>query len=329
VTLLLSERDVRAVCDIGEMVSALEEGLRKEAKGPGARLPERMNLAHEHVFLRVMPALLPEAGLLGLKSFHGSMRDGVRYVVTVCSLESGEVIALVDAAYLTAARTGATSGVATRWLSRDDASSVGVIGSGLEAETNLRAVCSVRQISRANVYSRSAARRENFAARMSEALGIPVTAATTPQQAVAGTDIVVVATNTGPDPVIAYQGKWLEPGQHLVSIGSTTSALREIDVDTFRSAQSVVFDTGIEQLSHESGDVVALLEAHPGWNAGVSLDQVITGGVLARSRPEDITLFKSVGNAAQDLLGAMHVIEQARQLGIGTEVDEIASPKQF
>jgi ornithine cyclodeaminase/alanine dehydrogenase len=257
------------------------------------------------------------------------MIDGVRYVVAVCSLETGSVTALVDAAYLTAARTGATSGVATRWLAREDSTSVGVIGSGLEAETNLRAVCSVRPISRASVYSRSPDRRSRFALRMSETLGIPITPTRTPQEAVAGTDIVVVATNTGPDSVVAYQGRWLEPGQHVVSIGSTTTTLREVDVDTFLGADTVVHDATFEQLRHESGDVVALLDRRPDWAAGVELPQVITGAVLGRSRPEDITLFKSVGTAAQDLIAAMNVVREARRLGIGTEVDEIASAKQF
>src|SRR5262249_27178196 len=119
-TLLLSDSEVRAACDIGAMVPFLEAALRTEAKGAGAQLPERVNLGHGRVFLRVMPALLPESGLLGLKFFHGSMPDGVRYVVAVCRMETGEVEALVDAAYLTAARTGATSGVATRCLSRED-----------------------------------------------------------------------------------------------------------------------------------------------------------------------------------------------------------------
>jgi alanine dehydrogenase len=329
VTLLLSDRDVRSVCDIGAMVTALELGLRKEAKGAGPQLPERLNIAHGEVFLRVMPALLPEAGLLGLKFFHGSMRDGVRYVVAVCSLRTGEVLAVVDASYLTAARTGATSGVATRWLSREDSSSVGVIGSGLEAETNLRAVCSVRPITRVTVFSRSPERREGFAARMTEALDVPVVAASTPREAVAGTDIVVVATNTGPQPVVAYRGAWLEAGQHVVSIGSTTAALREIDAETFLGCGSVVFDVRLEQLRKESGDVVALLAARPGWDAGVGLHRIITGEVLGRTGPEDITLFKSVGTAAQDLLGAMHVVEEARRLGVGTEVDEIATPKLF
>ena len=328
-TLLLRDSDVRAVCDIGSMVTYLDQALREEAKGSGAQLPERLNLAHGPVFLRVMPALLPEAGLLGLKFFHGSMRDGVRYVVAVCALDTGTVLGLVDAAYLTAARTGATSGVATQWLSREDSARVGVIGSGTEAETNLRAVCSVRPVTRVTVYSRSPGRREDFAARMSASLGIPVTAAADPRAAVAGADIVVVATNTGPEPVVAYQGAWLEPGQHVVSIGSTTAALREIDPDTILRAETVVFDVPLSQLSRESGDLIALLKARPGWQAGVSLDRVLTGEVLARRRPEDVTVFKSVGTAAQDLLGASYVLREARRQGVGTEIADIASPKQF
>jgi ornithine cyclodeaminase/alanine dehydrogenase len=329
VTLLLSDADVRAVCDIGAMTVTLEEVLRNEAKGPGPQLPERLNLAYGEQFLRLMPAILPEAGLLGLKFFHGSMRDGVRYVVALCSLQTGAVIALVDAAYLTAARTGATSGVATQWLSREDSTSVAVIGSGLEAETNLRAVCSVRTITRASVYSRSPERRSAFAERMSSMLGIRIAPVDTPQEAVAGKDIVVVATNTGPEPVVALQGEWLEPGQHVVSIGSTTAALREIDIDTFLRANTVVFDASLEQLSHESGDVMALIAHAPDWREGVSLDRLITGNVLGRQRSDDITVFKSVGSAAQDLIGASHVVREARALGIGTEVDEIAYPKQF
>ena len=328
-TLLLSDSDVRAICDIGSMAAYLEHALRKEAKGSRAQLPERLNLAHGNVFLRVMPALLPESGLLGLKFFHGSLQDGVRYVVAVCSLDTGSVLGLIDAAYLTAARTGATSGVATRWLSREDSSSVGVIGSGLEAETNLRAVCSVRSVTRAAVYSRSPQRREAFAARMSESLGIRVTATGDPQSAVAGTDIVIVATNTGPHPVVAYRGAWLEPGQHVVSIGSTTPTLREIDTDTILRADTVVFDASMDQMRAESGDVIAALEAQPGWRAGVSLDRIICGEEPGRRHPEDITLFKSVGTAAQDLLASAYLLREARQCGAGTEVADIASPKQF
>ena len=328
-TLLLSDSDVRALCDIGAMTGYLDQALRKEAKGSGAEIPERLNLAHGSVFLRVMPALLPESGLLGLKFFHGSMTDGVRYVVAVCSLDTGAVLGLLDAAYLTAARTGATSGVATRWLAREDSAAAAVIGSGLEAETNLRAVCSVRPITRAAVYSRNPRRRETFAARMTTALGIPVTPAADPRTAVAGTDIVIIATNTGPDPVVAYRGAWAEPGQHIVSIGSTTPALREIDTDTILGADTVVLDAPLAQMSTESGDIIAALAARPGWNTAIPLAHIITGENPGRRHPSHITLFKSVGTAAQDLLAATHLIRQARQNGIGTELPDIANPKQF
>ena len=328
-TLLLSDSEVRALCDIGLMTGYLDHALRKEAKGSGAEIPERLNLAHGSVFLRVMPALLPESGLLGLKFFHGSMNDGVRYVVAVCSLETGAILGLIDAAYLTAARTGATSGVATRWLSREDSATAAVIGSGLEAETNLRAVCSVRPVTRAAVYSRNPQRREAFAARMTTALGIPVTAAADPQTAVAGTDIVIIATNTGPDPVVAYRGAWAEPGQHIISIGSTTPALREIDTDTILNADTVVLDAPLAQMSTESGDIIAVLNTRPGWNTAIPLARIITGENPGRRHPTDITLFKSVGTAAQDLLAATHLLRQARQHGIGTELPDIANPKQF
>jgi ornithine cyclodeaminase/alanine dehydrogenase-like protein (mu-crystallin family) len=314
---------------MAEMVEALQEGLRKEAKGPGPVLPERLNLGYNDVFLRVMPVLLPEAGLMGLKFFQGSMVKGVRYVVALSSLETGEIIALLDSAYLTAARTGATSGVATRLMSREDSRTVGLIGSGLEAETNLEAVCSIRPIESVKVYSRSPERREGFAARMCDRIGIEITAVDSEAKAVAGTDIVIVATNTGAGGVTAYHGTNLEPGQHIVSIGSTTAALREIDTDTFRRADLVVFDAEFSQIRTESGDVAALVRETPEWRSALGLNQVLLGSAPGRSAPEDITLFKSVGTAAQDLIGASHIVREARRRGLGKEVDEIASPKQF
>jgi alanine dehydrogenase len=328
-TLLLRDHDVRALCDMAGMVEALQEGLRNEAKGPGAVLPERLNLGHQDVFLRVMPVLLPEAGLMGLKFFQGSMVKGVRYIVALSSLDSGEVIALLDSAYLTAARTGATSGVATRFMSREDSRTVGLIGSGLEAETNLEAVCSVRPIESVKVYSRSPERRAAFAARMGDRLGVTITSAESAAEAVAGTDVVVVATNTGPDGITAYHGVHLEPGQHVVSIGSTTLALREIDTETFRRADLVVFDAEFSQIRQESGDVAALVSETPSWSSAASLNQLLTGSVLGRSAPEQITLFKSVGTAAQDLIGASFIVREARRRGSGTDVDEIARAKQF
>jgi ornithine cyclodeaminase/alanine dehydrogenase-like protein (mu-crystallin family) len=326
---LIGDDEVRALCDVAGLVDAMESALSREAEGAGTVAPERLNLAFNQDFLRVMPALLPEVGLMGLKFFHGSLARGVRYLVAVCALSTGEVLGLVDAMYLTAARTGATSGVATRWLSRRDSHSVGVIGSGLEAETNLLGVCAVRGITGVKVFSRSPRRREQFAERMSAQLGIPVEPRTSAEEAVGGTDIVVVATNTGPEGGVAYRGAWLEPGQHVVSIGSTTPALREIDPQTFRGADAVVVDADFSQFSRESGDVAALLRSAHGWDGAVSLAQLLNGSAPGRARDSDVTLFKSAGTAAQDLIGADYVLREAAARGIGTRVDDIATPKAF
>lgn len=328
-TLLLSDADVRSAIDMRGLVDHLERAFKVEAEAGGMLLPPRTNLNHPDGFLRVMPVVMPAAGVLGLKMFHGSLERGVRYVVMVCDLDSGEVQAIVDAAYLTAARTGATSGVATRCLARPDAMTVGVIGSGLEAETNLSAVCAVRDITAANVYSRNPARREAFAERVGALLGVPITPVGSPAGAVAGTDIVVVATNTGMGGDVAYRGEWIEPGQHIVSIGSTTPQLREIDVATFAGADVVVFDADAEQVEEESGDVAALRESSPPWPGATSFADLLSGLSIGRKQPSQVTLFKSVGTAAQDLAAASYVAAEAARLGLGTKVDDIAEAKQF
>jgi ornithine cyclodeaminase/alanine dehydrogenase-like protein (mu-crystallin family) len=328
-TLLLSDADVRSAVDMLGLVDHLERAFKVEAEAGGMLLPPRTNLNHAEGFLRVMPVVMPAAGVLGLKMFHGSLERGVRYVVMVCDLDSGEVRAIVDAAYLTAARTGATSGVATRYLARADATTVGLIGSGLEAETNLAAVCAVRDIGSVNVYSRNPARREAFAERVGSALGVTISAVASPEEAVAGTDIVVVATNTGFGGDVAYRGEWIEAGQHVVSIGSTTPQLREIDVATFANADVVVFDAAADQVEEESGDVAALRDASPPWPGATSFADLLSGLSPGRKQPSQVTLFKSVGTAAQDLAAAGYVAIEAARRGLGTRVDEIAEAKQF
>jgi alanine dehydrogenase len=328
-TLLLSDREVRAATAMPLLVDHLERSLRLEAESGGMLLPPRINLNHPDGFLRVMPVVMPAAGVLGLKMFHGSLERGVRYVVVVCDLAGGEVKAVVDAAYLTAARTGATSGVATRFLARPDAARVGLIGSGLEAETNLLGVCAVRQITDVKVFSRNPERREAFAERMRSAIGASVTAVSSPQEAVVGTEIVVVATNTGIGGDVAYRGEWIEPGQHIVSIGSTTPQLREIDVATFVRSDLVVFDAAADQVEEESGDVAALHAASRSWTGATNLADVLSGSCVGRKSSSQVTLFKSVGTAAQDLAAAACIAEEAGRRGLGTKVDDIAEAKLF
>lgn len=325
--MILSDKDVRELADMPAVVHALQHGLRAEAAS-GAVLPERMNLSLGETMLRVMPAILPGAGVMGLKFFYGTLSGGIRYSVFVADISSGEVLACVDAAYLTALRTGATSGVATRGLAREDSRTVGLVGSGLEAETNLTAVCAVRPVDSVRVYSPNAGRREAFALRMAPKLGVDIEPVDSPERAVAGQDVVVVATNTGRDGDVAYRGAWMEPGQHVVSIGSTASFLRELDVEGFLRPDVVVLDAPHTAMRHESGDMAALAREMPDWAPAGLLADVLTDSV-GRSSPDQVTLFKSVGTAAQDLIAAHAVYQLACDQGRGLLVPDLNEPKKF
>jgi ornithine cyclodeaminase/alanine dehydrogenase-like protein (mu-crystallin family) len=325
--MLLSDADVRAATDMVAMVDAVEVAFKEEAKGL-VDLPPRMNLMRDGSFLRIMPAQMDGSGLVGYKAFHGSMATGVRYLIVLCSATDGEILALVDSSYLTAARTGATSGVATRYMARPGPVTVGVIGSGLEADTNLSAVAAVRELTNVKVFSRSADRREAFAAKMSDRFGVRVTASTTPQDAVDGVDIVVIATNTGMNGPVAYECSWMQPGQHIVSIGSTSPFLRELDPECFIAADRLVIDAAAHQIIEESGDAMAGTdEARARLHQAELLAQVVDKGVV--NPGSGTSLFKSVGTAAQDLIAAKSVLDVALARGLGRDIGEVAAPKRF
>lgn len=327
-TLSLSEADVRAAIDMTAMIDALEDAAREEYAGE-LLMPPRTNLFRGGKFLRVMPAYMTGSGLMGFKCFFGSMEGGVRYMIAIIQESDGELLALVDASYLTAVRTGATSGVGTRHLAAPGHATVGLIGSGTEAETNLAAIAAVRPVDAVRVYSRSPEKRAAFAERVGAQLGLDITPTATPQEAVAGCSIVIAATNTGHDGPCAYFGEWLEPGQHVVSIGSTSPFLREIDPVTFERADVVVFDTHVEQFFEESGDLMAITDPalRDRLLASPTLPQLVAEG--GERGPNDITLFKSAGAAVQDLVAAKSVYDIAIKSGLGRDLGDLVEPKFF
>lgn len=328
-TLLLTNKDVEQAADIKTQIDSIEKGLLEEANN-AVDLPPRLNLATTSGFFRVMPAVMRDSGLMGYKVFHGSIQQGVRYLIAVYDEKDGNLLSLMDAAYLTAARTGATTGVATKYMAPPAAKTVGVIGSGLEATTNLQAVCAVRPIEEGKVFSPTPANRERFAVRMGEELGINLTAVDTPEQAVKDVDTVVVATNTtGVGDLIAYRGKWMQTGSHVNSIGSTGLQLREIDAETFRRAERIVVDSRV-QMEGESGDLKAALDAGTYDRSKVTeLKEVVAGRTKGRSSLEEITLFKSVGTAIQDVAAGFAVYKEAVRQGLGQDVGEFLELKTF
>jgi ornithine cyclodeaminase/alanine dehydrogenase len=311
------------------MIDIIERGLREEAFGH-AVVPPRLNLPTADGFFRVMPAVMNDSGLMGYKVFHGSMKAGVRYLIAVYAQEGERLLALMDAHYLTAARTGATTGIATKLLAAPGAKTVAVIGSGLEARTNLQAVCAVRPVEHVTVFSPNPERRARFAARMGPELGVEVRVVDNPQECVRDAEIVVVATNSfgRPDP-IAYRGAWMEPGVLVDAIGSTSTFLREIDAETFQRAESIVVDSKV-QVEEESGDVkAALSEGKYDRTKVVDLKEVLVGKAQGRTSAQQMVLFKSVGTAVQDVMAGFVVYEEAVRRGRGQDIGEFLDLKTF
>ncbi len=327
--LVLGARDVEELTNMRALMDSIERGLREEAEGK-AVVPPRLNLPTAEGFFRVMPAVMNGSGLMGYKVFHGSVRKGVRYLIAVYAQEGEKLLALMDAHYLTAARTGATTGVATELLANPEAKTVAVIGSGLEARTNLQGVCVARAVEQVRVFSPNPEHRQRFARRMQEELGVEVRAEASPQQCVRGADIVVVATNSfgRPDP-IAYRGAWMEPGVHVNAIGSTAPQLREIDPEAFFRAERVVVDSRV-QVEEESGDArAALAEGKYDRGKVVELKEVLVGREPGRSHARQITLFKSVGTAVQDVMAGFVVYQEAVRRGRGQDIGEFLELKTF
>ncbi|MEH7111374.1 ornithine cyclodeaminase family protein [Neobacillus niacini] len=326
-TLILNLKDVEQAINMRTIIDQIEKGLVEEYNG-GVIMPPRMNMStNNQGFFRLMPAVMNDSGYMGFKAFFKS-NDQVRYLIGIIDQKDNNLEAMMDSSYLTAVRTGATTGLATKYLARENARTVGVIGSGLEARTNLEAVCAVREIEYVRVFSPNPQRRELFAMEMSAKLGIQVEAVASPFMAVEGADIVNVCTNTSTKGNgVAFEGKWMSKSMHVNSIGSTMPIMREIDTDTFEKADGIVIDT--VHLEKESGDVLQAIKSGQYDRSKVVELKELAAGRQVRINDEQITLFKSVGTAVQDIMAARAVYEEAKRLKVGTDVGEFLEAKLF
>ncbi|GAA3611968.1 ornithine cyclodeaminase family protein [Nonomuraea rosea] len=325
-TLLLDDRSVSSVLDPASLVEAIDRAIRTDAEVP-ADVPGRMNLSGGGRFFRVMPAVVPQSGVMGLKTFFGGNGVGVRYLIMLASLETGEVLAMMDACYLTAARTAATSAVAARALGVK-ATRLGVLGSGLEAEAHLRTFAAVSEIDEIKVFSPNPASRERLAGRLREELDLPVVPAATAAEACAGVEHVITATNTGYGGPIACESDWLAPGLHISAIGSTHRDLRELDTAVFGRAGTLVFDADPEQIADESGDIRRFADEGGSLGSVLRLSDLLQGKTaLPEDTQGDLTIFKSVGTALQDMVAAELVYRRAVEAGLGVAWDDLAVPK--
>ncbi len=314
--LLLTETDVKSLLTMPMAIQAVEDSFLRLANGSAlVHSRQRLHLPSKS-YLHYMAAADGVSGYMGLKIYTSSGK-GLRFLVTLFSVETGELVALVEADFLGQMRTGAASGVATRFLARENARTLGMIGTGLQARTQLHAIAQVRKLEEISVFGRDAERREKFAKEMSEVLKIPVTATASAEDAVHDADIIVTST-TSTAPVLG--GQWLKPGVHINAIGANFPQKRELDARAVERCDVIVVDSRA-QSKLEAGDLIqAFGEDEARWAGVRELADVIAGKVAGRMSPNEITLFKSNGIATEDVVVAGRIFELARERGIGREV---------
>lgn len=314
--LYLTEADVRRVLTMDLALEAVEAGLKKLALDEAVNVP-RSRCQTDHSMLHVMSAAGKTLGALGFKAYV-TTRRGAHFHFHLFDGKTGEHQAWMQADYLGQVRTGAASGVATKYMARADSATVGIFGSGKQARTQLQAVCKVRPIQHATVFSPSAERRAAFAADMSQACQIEVVPAANPEDAARDRDIVITATASR-DPVL--NGDWLSEGTHLNVIGSNFLGKAEIDARTLKRVQKIAVDSK-DQARIEAGDLMpAIEEGLIHWADVLEIGRIVAGRDAGRDDPKQITMFKSLGLAIEDVAVGARVYALAKQQGIGKMLD--------
>lgn len=324
-TLLLSRDDVQSVLTMADSMAAVEEAFRQQALGT-VDMPQRpvIRIPDEHGVVLFMPALIGGMGALGMKVVsvypdnpQKHDKPTVMGMILLNDPATGEVVAIMDGGLITAMRTGAVSGVATKHMARPDARVAAIFGGGVQARTQLMAVAEARELERAVVYDVIPEQSAKFAVEMTEELGLPVEPAEEPRVAVEGSDIIVAATSA-PQPI--FEGSWVKPGTHVNGIGSHAPTMRELDTELVQRSR-VVVDLRSAALA-EAGDLMIPIDegAVDADHIAGELGDVVAGSVPGRTSDDEVTLFKSVGLAIQDVSVATKVFELATQKGVGQQV---------
>jgi alanine dehydrogenase len=312
-TLLLNEADVRSLLTMPLGLEIVEESLRHQGEGELVLNPRRRLRLPENLVLHYMAAGDPVRGFMGMK-LYTVVRGVARFVVPLFRSTTGEMAALIEADALGQIRTGAASGVATKYLANSSARTACIIGTGYQARTQLEAVAAVRRLERVRAYGRNPERRAKFCREMSEKIGVTVEAANSNREAVRGAEIVITATSATQ---VVLEGSWIEPGMHINAMGANWPQKRELDAAAVNHAD-IVFVDSIEQSKMEAGDLIQAFGADQSrWDDMRELSGLVAGKIAGRRSPSQITLFKSNGIATWDLAAAVRVFELAVAQGRG------------
>jgi len=317
---ILSADDVRASVDMPAAIDAMREAFAA-LSAQEATVPMRLALETEHGVSLFMPAHLRESGNAGAKVVSvnpGNAARGlpaIHAVVLVLDVLTGRPTALMDGTWLTALRTGAVGGLAADLLARSDAKTVALFGAGVQARTQLEAVRCVREITEVRVVSRSGASADRLAG---EVVGVRAVRVDDANEAIEGADIIIAATSSS-TPV--FDGARVEPGTHVTGVGSYTLDMREVDTALVQRARIIVDQR--EAVMEEAGDIVGPIRDGVVDETVIiaEIGEVVLGRVPGRTADSEITFFKSVGNAVQDVAVAARVLAAAESEGHGLVVD--------
>lgn len=312
-TLHISEAEVKSVLTMPLAMEAVETISKRQAAGEVLVHPRRRFELPGGAFFHHMAAADVTDHFVATKQYT-YVGGKLKFVVSLFSMESGDLLALIEADVMGQMRTGAASGVATKYLARPDAKTAAIIGTGWQARTQLEAIAEVRKLERVKVYGREVDRREKFAREMSASLRIKVEPVGSSAEATAEAEIVCTAT-TASQAVVSATG--IAPGTHINAIGANHMKKRELDAETVAKCDRIFVDS-IEQSRQEAGDLVLGFAGHEKrWDTVRELSSLAAGICQGRTSPGQITLFKSNGIAAWDLAAAVAVYRLAKERGLG------------
>ena len=322
---LITEAEVPGLLPMGECMDVMADALATLARG-GAILPLRhlMRIPQKAGIFGMMPAYMETPDALGVKVItvfngnHGTEYDSHQGVVLLFEADHGSIVAVIDASSVTAIRTAAVSGVATRLLAREDAHDLCILGSGVQARTHLEAMLVARPVTRVRVWSRNADSARAFARAESERYGISVESVESPRLAARDADIICTTTSAR-EPIL--EGDWISPGTHVNAVGSSTPSARELD--SAAVVRSQLYVDRRESTINEAGDF--LIPKSEGLigdsHIRAELGELLVGSHKGRASDDEITLFKSLGLAVEDVAAAHHIYARAVERGVGTSVE--------
>ncbi|GAB4459382.1 MAG: ornithine cyclodeaminase family protein [Armatimonadaceae bacterium] len=315
--LLLTEAHVQQLLTMPEAMTAVEEAFARLGSGDGTATQPRGRFFLPHGVLHHMAGALPSKNVMGTKTYT-SFGDTTRFYVQLFSSNTGELLALIEGDHLGQIRTGAATGVAAKHLAREDASKASLLGAGWQAEAQAEAILvACPNIIEFQVYSRHYVPRERFCQKMTRKLNVRFTPMDSAEAAVRTTQIIVCAT-TARDPILFAD--WINPGDFIAAVGANRLTAREVDESVIEKATIVAVDDPVQARVEAAELIFAYERRRLNWDSVVALSDIVSRTRPGRTSPQDITLFKSLGIALEDVAVGAAVYEKAKAQGIGIDI---------